>query len=341
MGKIFSECDERAWERWVDHSKGLEIRELYNLLSDEKVKQHFKERVIFILLAPHWKPIPFYFGQGNEQSRWFEKEFIKNLSPELAEYTAELVKVFYKEIIGKGDPNRYSTPLDFYNSCILDLLPLLADREAEELFELFHLNNFTAFRGAEEASGYDYFRIILNSNVDIKFKIMAEIKMRQIICDESKGKSKPRVAWERAIICYKNILLEFLYKKVPYRVGIYSDQISFVINSDKDEKYCLLYLHDLEKYFKLFRGSKRKAIRLKITKYIISHRNSQKICDYGEMESLKMILEESRDVDPEFAKILEKIIKESKENIEKNKREEEEKKKKEKKALEEILELMY
>lgn len=325
--RFFGTEDENAWTNWVNFKK-QEWRDLYALIASD-VRPSFKERAILVLLVPLWEWVPFYWREsGSDYKYWCDRKFTKTLTPELAEYTADLVKDFYKAVMEMGEPGKHSSALYFYNQCIIDLLPLLSEEKANELFGCYQLNDPVSFSGMDDSSGYNFFRYLMSSDIDIKWKRMADAQMRQIIRNEVAGESKPRADWEQAIRCYANIVELNLYgEKLPYDVEMFASQMDFIIDNAGDEKYCLLQSYHLVKYFKLFSGEKYRELRRRITQYVILYKGEDfRIYSDELMEASQMIMKEFGETELELATILKPAIENGKEELAERRRQAEMKK---------------
>ena len=125
-------------------------------------------------------------------------------------------------------PDKYHDALYSYNTHILNLLALLPEEKAAEIFPFFSLLDISTYFNLEDASGYNPFRYLLSSNeVSERWKKEADLKMREIILNEISGKTKPREEWEDAMNQYASIIQAMLYGKINYSISLYASQIQF------------------------------------------------------------------------------------------------------------------
>ncbi|MFA5927668.1 MAG: hypothetical protein WC844_05915, partial [Patescibacteria group bacterium] len=104
---------------------------------------------------------------------------------------------------------------------------------AQAAFGMFCLREISCFYNMDDASGYRPFRhLLFDTDIPHKWKISADVKMRQIIDDEIAGKLRPRAEHEAALPCYANIVMadSFLWDKVepPYPTDLLASQIDFI-----------------------------------------------------------------------------------------------------------------
>ena len=313
-GKFFDELknrtaltpeDEKYWKYWVDF-KNREWRDLYALIASD-VRPEFKKRAILILLAPTPKWIPFYFKQEASHKHWCDRKFILTLTPDLAIYTADLVAHFCGLFLDLGENHKHIKALDFYNHCIINLLPLIPDKNAEELIELFQIDLL--------AGGVFFHYFLEDDKVPFQWKKIIDSRMRTIIHDEKMGKGSVRskLLGESAIELYAKMIERVIYREngnLTYTFDFFAEQVHFLIdNHSSDEKYPLLSRNYLFKYLKLFAGDEHEFLRLKIARYLILHKFEEfKIYCNDALEASKMVLNEFGDSDEELSDVLRPAI---------------------------------
>jgi hypothetical protein len=304
--KWFPSEEDKTWKQWVDFKK-RETRDLVELLTSE-VRDSFKARALFLLLAPDKKLNSIYWNE--ELGRYYRNiEFLKSLSPEMAQYAAALIKHFLSWIEKVGD-EEYRRAHRELSYGILELLSLLPEGEAEALFDIFSFNDFgSPWSSIDDASGYNPLRVLLShENVDDKWKWKAHSKMQLIIQDEIEGKKAPRAEWEHALKCYAYIITVQLHGKLDYGISLFADQILFLI-SEKHYRFHLIPNWHISTILKLLSANKYKEFRRRLVRFVILG-NGEKFSVYSSetQEAAEMMLAELGESEPELQKKLRLII---------------------------------
>jgi hypothetical protein len=345
IANFFDSSDDEAWKNWVDFKKP-EWRDLYALIAGD-ARPSIKKRAILILLVPVYNWVPFYWNRSGDNYKydWCDRKFIETLTPELAEYAADLVKSYYKILINLNQPLDYAHEIIFYNECIIDLLPLLSEEKATELFSHYKIN-ISAFNAS---TVHRFFGFAMFSDVNIEWKKMADAQLRQMITNKE-AINNPEHANNRgrAICGLADTLGAYVEcKKPPYDLDLFASQIDFLIDHTKNEKIhylrtnekiCFLRADHLANYLKIFRSEKYQKLRHKITRYIILHKKDHfRIYSEEMMEAAKMAMEEFEKTDPKLSLKLKAIIKKGEALLAKKKKEAEQKAEAERIKREDIL----
>lgn len=325
--KWFPTAEDNAWKEWVDF-KQREEKDLIELLSSP-VKEGFKKRALFLLLVPSDDFNPIYWTKkvGNFHH---DSNFLNTLEPDLLRYATSLIINFYTTLkpMHSDNPKNYSQggggitilyyvtdkyhdALSFYNSCILLLLTLLPEEKCERIFTLFSLLDISTYWNIDFCSGYNPFQNLLNSNVDEKWKIRADTKMRQIIEDELAGNKKPREKWEDALDCYASIIQINIYgKELPYSVDLFASQMEFLVSEKHYNKEIINNWH-VDKIMTILSADKYEAIRYQFAKFVVFG-NKEKFSVWNEetFQGAKIMLNEFSQKDKELASKIQLAIKE-------------------------------
>jgi len=302
--KFFPTEEDSIWEKWVDYADRDE-KSLIELLSSD-ARDNFKKRALFILLVPSNDFNPLYWKKNVGQF-YYRDEFLKKLNDNQLDYVADLIYEFClalrssepKNVAEGGEgfvmfmsvPDKLVKPLDYYNRCILSLLPSLPEEKAKKLFSLFSFIDLVAYFGLDDASGYNPFRDLLYSDISEELKKVADDKMRQIILSELAGKTKPRKDWEGALHQYADIVQSMSHSKPSYSLDLYASQIQFIMDnrkgrSDLISNYLVINLFNIfvdEKFAKLRRTIARYSLlenNEAFSRFSIYGKETQQAVDY-------------------------------------------------------------
>lgn len=225
LSPALSKEDEEIWQQWVDETRMVE-----DLLS-QSVREVFKRRAIFLLIASRGEWIPFYHTYF-ERGAIRDYEFLKLLSPSLVKYTAEVGCTFYElEVTHKKDANRFV--IRGYNRLMLRLLEVLPQKDAEKVFLHFSIHCHAEPR--KDIFNYDdfeEFRALLHSerNIDECWKRRADEQMRLLL----QGGTHELIAIsdENMFEYYTGIVNHFLYNKNDpcYSLGLLAEQLDFLLD---------------------------------------------------------------------------------------------------------------
>jgi hypothetical protein len=312
IANFFDPGDDGAWNDWVDFMYKPEWRDLYDLIASN-VRPSIKKRAILILLVPFWKWVPFYWHESDKDYKyWCDREFIKTLTPELAEYTADLVKRCHEALINLNQLDNYCEIIRFYNLCIIDLLPLVHKEKAAVLFNHYKIN----LCECNDYYVYLHFINVLKSDVDIMWKRMADAQLRQIIISSELTTNKPETKNDRrrALWAFTEMFEIYIHcKKLPYNLDLFASQVDFIIDNTRNEKNHILRSDHLANYLKVLADEKYQKLRHKISRYIILHEKNHFVI-YSEkmMDTARMAMDEFGKTDTELALKLEAIIAEGK-----------------------------
>jgi len=274
----FPSEEDNIWRMWVDF-KERKPDDLLELLSME-VKDCFKKRALFILVAPIYDFNPIYWK--NNTDRFHKKtDFLAKLPPDLLSYTADLIIQF--SAVLKPERHHHSTTytrqdeyyndaLCFYNNCILELLILLPVEQGKKFFPFFSLNDISVFHDMEDMSGYNPFKNLLyNEEIDEYWKKTSDQIMRKIILDELGKKRNPREDWENALGCYANIIQKHLYgSRSKYPIELFAGQMQFIIDHYQKDIDLILWWN-VKKIFNIFSDKCYKKLRHRISRFMVEN----------------------------------------------------------------------
>lgn len=312
--KLFSSSNDDVWKNWVDYKQKNE-NELIKLLHSD-VRDEFKKRALFLLLAPSVEQNVLYWGK-EIRSVSLNDDFFVKLHPDLLGCAADLVITFVTKIISmynrekvfSDDGRRMSflvkvpglqlDNLCSYNRYILALIPKVSEEKAEKMFSLFSLLDIYSYSGIDEASGYHPFFDLLNSEIiDEKWKRKANEKMIKIIKNELSGAIKPREEWEDALRQYAELISRQLYDKVHYSLEFFVEQLQFIMDNRAGQSG-LIHSWNVIKLFVLLPGEEYRPLRHSIARYVILEDRSGfckfSIYDENTESAAKLILEQFGD----------------------------------------------
>lgn len=313
--KFFPTEDDKKWKQWVDF-KYRDTGDLIELLSSD-VEDSFKRRALYLLIVPSADFNTFYWKQGISFRRI---DFLTKLATDQLNYVANLIIEFCSilrpihtgktklSITNGGNMTVYVSVVKFYNTCILQLLDLLPEEKAKELFQFFWLlgiftNDILIISPFKD--------LMSDQNINEKWKKAADIRMREIIRSEIAGEIKPREEYGGAINEYAIFVQQMFFLNVKYSVEIYASQIQFIIDNSRDKKDLIDY-GDIMKMFNFFSADKYKELRYALAKYVLDKDNdgfSNFLIYDDETNEIDYILKEFGD-DKEFIDKIKKIKKE-------------------------------
>ncbi|HUD08582.1 MAG TPA: hypothetical protein VMQ48_00650, partial [Candidatus Saccharimonadales bacterium] len=325
----FEEEEDVAWRAWVDFKK-REVGDLIGLLTAD-VRDSLKKRALFLLVVPSADFNPIYWTE--EVGKYFRRlDYLKRLTPDLLAFVAELVTKFCDilrpkhcgrpQTVVEGDenftaymlvPDKYHDALEFYNKCILMLIQLLPLEQAEKIFPFYSLQDVSSFWSPDSATGYRPFDFIMRSNIDEKWKMLADAAMRKIILEEIAGQTKPREDWENALSCYANFAALHLFGKLPYSLELFAEQIQFIMDNRQASEHDLIPDYQVIKIFNLLPGDAYAELRHAIARYaVVEDRKDEhfRFLMYHEDQAVDWIAEEFGGSDPELADSLKALLKE-------------------------------
>jgi hypothetical protein len=321
--------EDNGWKLWVD-LKNREVKDLIDLLSS-KVKDSYKRRALFLLIAPAADFNPIYW-KNSVGNFYHGTEFLEKLSPELLNYSADLIAQFstilkpqhnYRpRCISEGGggltmymhiPDKYHGALRFYNNCIFTLLILLPLEQGEKIFPLFSLNDISTFWNMDDASGYNPFRNLLyNEEINERWKKIADMAMHKIILDEIEQKRKPREDWENALSSYADIIQMQLYSKLKCSVELFAEQMQFIIDH-REKDIGLINGWNIIKIFNVLSDSRYKELRHQISRFVVLEDNKLSIYDDKTRQAADQMLADFSD-DIELVEKIKILIEEEKKN---------------------------
>ena len=219
------EVDPKKAALWDEFVKGRNLDDIYYLWKDPDVTDPtIRQRAVTVLTAPEDIDLPFgHTDQGIGRFLAIEEEGTqeyansigrKNSSlrvkladrPELAEEVARGVLYWVEKTGGQARADtidRRST----YVRTILELLPIVDESTADELFVHYPFNDIQSFSNFESESGYGPLRSLLSdSKVADKYKELGLRTWFEIADKEERGIIHPREEHEGAI---KN-MIEFV-----------------------------------------------------------------------------------------------------------------------------------
>lgn len=332
-----SESNDKLWQQWVD----LKKRKIDDLLAFLKkdVKEEFEARAVFLLLVPSSSWNPFYWK--DELGKFISEncDFLKDLSPNLLQYARKLVCDFCKMItqLSDSDKEPFRNALLFYNHCILKLIALLSDLEAESIFQHFSLNDPTSWWNFDDSSGYNPLRALFaRRDINEKWKNLADFRMREIIIAELTRKSKPRKEWEDALKCYGEIVESQLYydEGLSYSLELFADQIKFIVSlANIGDGESIIQSWNTNKFFRLLRDERFKDLRHQLAQFVVFKNLKIKgntIACIDTLKGLKETIAEFSERDPELMATLQEIIKDEEEKCAREEKEGQKVEKKEK-----------
>ncbi len=325
----FSTKDDKVWRRWVDFRKRNKD-DLIQLLSAD-VRDSFKRRAIFLLVVPLDEFNPIYW-RGNDIGNLYQGyDWLNSLTPELFDYTVELVVEFVKKLqplhcpyskhysqrVGgvtmfRSEPDEHHDALRFYNNCICCFLERATGKQAEEIFSLFSLNDISTFSNVGDSSGYDPFgRLLYSKKIPNKWKERADDKMHEVITNELAGKTEPRAEWEDAFSCYSDIVLHAPNKSgLPYPIELFVQQLQFIANYPRKKKgswnFCLKDVIDLLSYSKYDELLYKIAHHVVLEEEDVTHRFS--VYDEEDKENAKLLLKKFGERDEELASQIQSLL---------------------------------
>lgn len=324
----FPTKEDKIWKQWVDF-QNREENDLIGLLTAD-VKEGFKRRALFLLLVPSSDFNSIYWK--NEVGKFYKgSEFLLSLSPSLLSYVTELVFEFCsilgpihcdrpKNTVSGGGgirifmqvPDKFHDALNFYNSCILTLLPLLPVEQGEKIFSAFRLLDVSSYSNMEDESGYNPFSWLLSAkDIDEKWKKMADIEMREIIQKELSGKSKPREEWEGALGCYASVIQSQIFSGPNYSVDMFAGQMEFIVDNCQSRRQPINDWH-VAKIFNILAADVYKDLRYKIAKSVVFERqgNHSEFAVYNEatLQAANQMIKEFGDSDSNLADKLTQLI---------------------------------
>jgi len=336
--KWFPAGDDKVWKQWVDY-KRRETRDLIELLKSD-VRDSFKRRAIFLLLVPSAELSPIYWKE--QVGKFYHRlDFLEILDPELLHYATDLVVEFDAMLkpmhddrpkhyvqggggitISMSVPGEYHDALYFYNNCVMLLMTLLPEEQCERIFPLLSLRDISTYWNMDNASGYNPFRNLLNSDVDEKWKRQANTTMIQIIRDELSDKTKPREKWEDALKCYAEIIQLQLYgEKLPYSIELFADQIKFLVSEGHSGRELINEWH-IPKIFQILSTDDYKEIRYLVAKFVVFNNKSDfNVWSEDTLKGAKMMLDEFGQNDQKLAQRIQSAIDDYKKQSAKNQNE--------------------
>jgi hypothetical protein len=327
--KWLPEEEDRVWRQWVDLKKSRVTSDLLDLLS-LKVRDSFKRRALFLLMAPSADFNPVYW-ERKIGCLCSETKFLGLLSPGLLVYAAELVIEFCSVLrpvgndrsgiitcggyikISKKVLDEHSGTLEFYNNCMQALLKLLPSYWAEKVFLLFPLKDFSCYSSIDEGSGYNPFgRLMGDKEINEKWKKAADTRMRMVIEDEVAGLTRPRADWEEALGCYSNIIQLQLFSELHYSRELFVDQMLF-LTFDRYRGKHLIKGYNVARIFAILSGEDCKDLRHRIARFVILFDNSLgKFFIYSDtIKAAEQMLAEFGESDPELKNRLQILFEES------------------------------
>lgn len=273
--KFFSAKNDKAWKDWVDY-KNRDHGDLIQLLLSD-VHNEFKKRAIVILCAPNKDLHSLYwYDNGGYLPIIRDKDFeevLKALPLELLRFIKNLISMFCEKISLAHNPNesegvsifvstpgKYHDTLYAYNSLnnlIVTMLSLLPQKDGEELFKFFSINDTYSFVNVDNISGYNPLKYLLrNKNVPLFFKQEADQRMKKIVLNELQG-VKPREEWEYAPKHYIKILestaihLSTVKNLSNEHRAFFKDQCNFALEKIPT-MMPIIPSSDLQKFFEVF-----------------------------------------------------------------------------------------
>ena len=310
---LFLSSDDIAWEDWVNH-KNREGRDLRNLLK-ENVRDSIKARALYLLLVydrSHGKSI---YWNRKLYPLFGEFTFPENLSPELLNFSADMIVEFLPKIGNLRDPSD-SHAFYFYCNAMINLMTLLDLEESKKLLEHFPLNDY------QNVTGCKPFGMLLNDKmIPDELKSIATDSMIEIIRSE-----KRRGYYKEAIGCFASTIQLNLHSRelIPYGTDLFARQIDFLISQKAKKK--IIDDFNVETILSIFDNEEYATFRKRFIRFVILEDGDRKynINDESKLNSAKNMFKEVKNSrDRKLIKALEKIISEgeiyvSRESMQKN-----------------------
>jgi len=243
---VFSENKEvnETWQNWAqaDLRPNQELAEIvYGPYQEE-----YQKRALFLLLVPDTRLAPFpWMHLRPFNSLDYEVDFRK-VEAGLRAHAIYWLTRFIDYV--RHEPTLQAQRpilLDAYNKYILQLLAVLPaeDNQAETLFQYFSINDQTVSKTDMDGLGYKpLLALWKNTQINEKWKRMADSEIRQVIKSELRGDSTPRESWEKALHCYAFHLQSLLPRDpnhLPYSEEFLAEQINFLTSLEVSDQYLI------------------------------------------------------------------------------------------------------
>lgn len=290
-----------TWRKWVDHQERWTENLIALLKADVNIE--FKKRALFLLLVPDKKYNPLYW-KDKLGKFYCGQSFLDNLSPELACYAAEVISKFFKNLLLLKDKERYLNALHTYNRGILQLLPQLPKEKAEDLFKLFHINDFTSYWSPDKSSGYNPLELLFWLKIDEKWKIIADLRIREIIKDELEGRKQPREEWEDALSFYYYFInYQLETEERCYSIELLADQLRFLLSITDRSSRRLIEQYRLNDIIDLFSQSDP-DLCYALARHIVLYNDDEFSVYDANKQGVMTVIELYGDQDPELKAVL-------------------------------------
>lgn len=303
--------DDQVWQEWAESNSVIFLKDL---IETKGIRISLKKRALLHLLVPYQEfhsvklDKDFFCNYHINLScqPWDLNNFFGILEQyELIEYFTDIIIEMFP-ILQNAKKEQYVPVLYFYNNCILHLLKKLPREKSENLFSVFSLLDISSWSVMDEVSGYGGFKqTLLDQEIDIYWKIKADLWMQKIIVDEFIGKAEPRAKWENALRCYVSILINFYGKLYSFDEELFLQQFNFLFNK---KFYGKLNINPISLPI-IFNKIKEKKNRWKFVQFIFFHNLSDfVIYDYNVLELSKKIISEFGKKDEKITKYLNSSI---------------------------------
>lgn len=265
---LFTKIDDQVWKEWVDFTK-RDTNSLYEIVSGE-FRTSIKARALFILFAPNYECIPFYWSV--EESKKFipnSDYYFRLVNTDLLPMFVEMILVFQQLTDATSDDGA-TWAKSAYNSVIFYLLKNSEEQYKEIVFEHYDLRDAFVFANMDEASGYRPFEQLLCSNeVPEYYKRKADERMRKIVTAEIDGSMVSRVDHEEALSQYQKIVVFCTFGNLKYSRDLFVSQIEFMLSYSGTGKLKKFLAHEVPSILSLLRGDENQELRYKFVCFVI------------------------------------------------------------------------
>ena len=264
--------DNSVWNDWAEYVRH-DYQKLVALVKDKEVRLSLRARALALLLSPTEIQLPIKWNGSYHELDNIDDVAFSGSPAEIQAMAIDLVCSSAEEALSmqKRDNEKASEILFRTNSIAIQLLPLLPveSTEARSVFGIIFLNDPSPFCGIDDASGYNPFRRLINTeNMPEVWITEADNTMRQIIQEEAEGKRKPRKEWEDAYICYNNHISLDLYSEKWQGDSLFANRLEFLLGLGKPLEFSMLsHFHKIASflsdkgYDKLLESYLREVIR--------------------------------------------------------------------------------
>ncbi len=233
--------DDRNWNAWLNLDKRRKPRDLQPLLASD-VRKEFKARALIVLLAPDLQILPFRWTDEDSLRNYMFLPWlqVKDFPQDLVTFAGELVCLNVDYALGEKD-EKVRGALFEYNKLILQFLAVLPEDGdlAQRLFDRYQINDPVPYWNFDNASGYNpLHNMLCAADVPIKWKALADSKIRERIVAELEGREQPRGDWETALQCYIGHIEDSNYDgRENYSRDLFASQIRFITELPGIEDY--------------------------------------------------------------------------------------------------------